>query len=68
MSSSSVDKTIEVDTTLNYVLRLRVYGYRSDSSVSHSYLVDDLPTGCNYCNSTSSFYILTIHAILVFVL
>ena len=30
---------------LSFVLRIRVYGLKFDSSVSHSYLVDDVPTG-----------------------
>lgn len=30
---------------LSFVLKVRVYGLKFDSSVSHSYLVDDVPTG-----------------------
>mmetsp|Transcript_28248 Transcript_28248/g.47502 ORF Transcript_28248/g.47502 Transcript_28248/m.47502 type:complete len:182 (-) Transcript_28248:886-1431(-) len=30
---------------LSFVLKVRVYGHKFDASVSHSYLVDDVPTG-----------------------
>lgn len=40
MSADDVDSKL-----LSFVLKVRVYGLRFDSSKSHSYLVDDVPTG-----------------------
>lgn len=40
MSADDVDSRL-----LSFVLKVRVYGLRFDSSKSHSYLVDDVPTG-----------------------
>jgi hypothetical protein len=34
----------EIDKLLTFVLKVRVYGLKFDSSASHSYLVDDVPT------------------------
>jgi hypothetical protein len=34
----------EIDKLLTFVLKVRVYGLKFDSSASHSYLVDDIPT------------------------
>lgn len=34
----------EVDKLLSFVLKVRVYGRQFDAAVSHSYLVDDVPT------------------------
>jgi hypothetical protein len=42
-----MDKTDKMDNEaklLSFVLKVRVYGHKFDSSVSHSYLVDDVPT------------------------
>jgi hypothetical protein len=36
----------ELDSKLlSFVLKVRVFGYKFESSISHSYLVDDVPSG-----------------------
>ena len=38
---------MEKSKILSFILKVRVYGLKFDSNVSHSYLVDDVPSGCS---------------------